>query len=112
MVKNRLQELREKYKMTQDEIGEILGVSRGQIYRYEALENAIPVDKAIVICNYFNVSLGYFFYRDEINCIDNAYTFSTEALETIKTAKRLFQEEIAILEEQEQIIINKTKRCK
>ncbi len=55
----RLIELRKSYELNQHELGEALGLSRGQIQRYENGESSPKDDALIAMAEYFNTSADY-----------------------------------------------------
>lgn len=56
----RLKDLREDRDMTQSELAALLQTTQPQIYRYEAGQRDLPLDKLVMLCRYFNVSADYF----------------------------------------------------
>ena len=56
---NRLKELREDRDLTQQHIGELLGVSKMAVSRYERGEASIPNDLIVQLCAFFDVSADY-----------------------------------------------------
>lgn len=56
---NRLKELRKKQKNTQQDIADILKMSRRGYQRIENGECQIKPDKAQILADYFGVSVGY-----------------------------------------------------
>lgn len=61
----RLKRLRQRHKMTQHDLAEILGVKPSTIANYESNRNEPAFDKLIVISTYFNVSIDYLLGRTE-----------------------------------------------
>lgn len=55
----RLKDLREDKDMLQKEISFLLKTTQQQYSKYELGERLIPIDKLIVLANYYNVSLDY-----------------------------------------------------
>ena len=53
-------DLREDRDMTQTELAALLQTTQPQIYRYEAGQRDLPLDKLVMLCRYFNVSADYF----------------------------------------------------
>lgn len=60
MVGEILAELRKDKNLTQDELGDILGVARGTISSYERGLSEPDDSMKIKIAKYFNVSVDYF----------------------------------------------------
>lgn len=56
----RLKDLREDRDMTQTELAALLQTTQPQVYRYEAGQRDLPLDKLVMLCRYFNVSADYF----------------------------------------------------
>lgn len=56
----RLKDLREDKDMTQTELAALLQTTQPQVYRYEAGQRDLPLDKLVMLCRYFNVSADYF----------------------------------------------------
>ena len=55
----RIKDLREDSDKKQTEVAEIIEVSEAQYRRYEQGKNTLPFDKAVLLSNYYNVSLDY-----------------------------------------------------
>ena len=60
----RLKEIRISKKISQKELGNILGVSFQQIQKYESGENKLSIGKYLQICKYFGVNLLAFSYEE------------------------------------------------
>lgn len=56
---NKLKELRQEKNLTQSELGKIFGVSKMTVLRWENGENQIKPEKAKMLADYFDVSVGY-----------------------------------------------------
>ena len=56
---NRLKELRKSKKITQRELADVLGVTKGTILKWEQEKNQIKSEKAQQLADYFGVSVGY-----------------------------------------------------
>lgn len=61
----RLIVLRQSQKMSQDRLGELLGVSSQQIYKYETGENRMSPERIHACATIFKVPVGYFYGEDE-----------------------------------------------
>ena len=61
---NRLKELRNDKKLTQQDIADYLKVGRDTISKWEIGTNSIPEKKIVKIADYFNVSIDYLLGRD------------------------------------------------
>lgn len=58
-MKNRLKELREKSKLTQRKVAEMLDVDAKTLYKYENSIVPIPSNKLIELSRIFDVSIDY-----------------------------------------------------
>lgn len=56
---NRLKQLRQKHKLTQSELANILGLKPTAISNYESKRNEPSFDKLIALSKYFDVSCDY-----------------------------------------------------
>ena len=68
----RLKDLKEDADLTQEEISEIIEVSTNHYGKYERGETDIPFSKAIILADYYKVSLDYIAGRtnDKTFCSD------------------------------------------
>lgn len=55
----RLRDLKEDCDLTQKQVADIIGVSINHYGKYERGETDIPFEKAIILANYYNISLDY-----------------------------------------------------
>lgn len=55
----RLRELREKRRMSRKTLGELCGLSKNTIARYERGDRVPTIEAAAQIAEFFDVSLGY-----------------------------------------------------
>jgi transcriptional regulator with XRE-family HTH domain len=60
---DRLKELREDYKITQEELGKLLNVSKQAISQYERGENEPSFESLVKLADKFDVSLDYLLGR-------------------------------------------------
>lgn len=60
---NRLKEIRVQNKITQEELGRLLGVQKAAICKYETGRVAIPGEMLVRLCDYFKVSSDYLLGR-------------------------------------------------
>ncbi len=65
MYFKRLKELREDRDKTQNEIAKILNMKREQYSRYERGAVEIPLSYAIILADYYDVSLDYLVGRTD-----------------------------------------------
>ena len=63
IIESNIYEIRAEQKLTQEELGELLGVSVRMIQSYEAGQTTLPLDKAMYLCEKWNYSLDQI-YRD------------------------------------------------
>lgn len=61
----RLKNLREKRKVKQLELANLLGISAAQYSRLENQLSILSIDQAIILADYFDVSLDYLVGRTE-----------------------------------------------
>jgi transcriptional regulator with XRE-family HTH domain len=61
----RLKELRMERELYQSDIAKLLSVSLRQVQRYEKDETDIPLSSAIVLADFFNVSIDYLTGRSD-----------------------------------------------
>lgn len=109
---NRLRELRKKKKLTQQQLGEIIGVTKRTIIAWEKEEREIKKDKANQLAGFFNVGLGYL-----LGYTDNPTIYDDEVLQIIDGEKRSFSKKrnyeedlkkfISFLREIEVVLSNK-----
>lgn len=59
LFSHRLKHLRQKYKLTQKELADILGMKSTAICNYESKRNEPSFDKLIALAEYFDVSCDY-----------------------------------------------------
>jgi transcriptional regulator with XRE-family HTH domain len=60
-IGQKLRTIRISAKMSQEQVGELLGVSLQQIQKYEICANRISASKLYEFAKIFNVSINYFF---------------------------------------------------
>lgn len=66
MIGDRIKELREDFNMKQEDLAEILQVSKSTISCYEKNTVLPPLDKLVKIADTFNVSLDYLACRTKL----------------------------------------------
>ena len=110
---NRLKELRKIKKMTQQELANIIGVTKLTILRWEKGDRQIKSDKAQQLAEYFNVSVGYLLgYEDnnsfvssvvnEVDLLDpddNTNNLNSDLKNKINLVKNIISEEQSDREE-------------
>ncbi|MDE5885437.1 MAG: helix-turn-helix transcriptional regulator [Oscillospiraceae bacterium] len=55
----RLKDLKEDADLTQKQVAELIGVSTNHYGKYERGETDIPLEKAVILAEYYHVSLDY-----------------------------------------------------
>lgn len=61
---NRVKELRRAYGMTQEELGQALGVQKAAVCKYETGRVSLPPEMLLKMCDIFNVSADHILCRD------------------------------------------------
>lgn len=92
-ISNRLKECRWDKKMSQEELAELMNVSRSKISSWESGRRDMCITDAIIFVNTLNVSMDNIFNPKEL---------STEEL--CKIAKRYFESENISIEEKKDTI--------
>ncbi len=64
-LQTKLQNLRDEFEITQNDIANILKVSRSSYNNYEHQYDIIPLKRLNMLCNYYNVSIDYIFSFNE-----------------------------------------------
>ncbi len=91
-ISDRLKDLRMKNKLSQNDLALSLGIKRHTISAYETGSIKPPIDKLILISNYYNVSLDYLCgitNNPIINSskIDDSLGFDVESIAKIQQLK-------------------------
>ena len=55
----RLRDLREDHDKSQAEIAQIIGTSQSYYAQYENNKRSLPLERAIMLAKYYNISLDY-----------------------------------------------------
>ena len=84
----RLKELRKSHKLTQQQLADIIGVTKRTIIAWEKGERDIKKEKAEQLAKYFNVSVGYI-----LGYIDNPKYYNDEVIEIVGGEKRSFSKQ-------------------
>lgn len=91
--------LRQSNGLTQDQMGEILGVKRVAVSQWENTKEIIPLDKLNIYSNYFMVSLDYIVGLDdnkkEVTKIKLNKNIIGKNLRRLKKELNLTQEDLA-----------------
>jgi transcriptional regulator with XRE-family HTH domain len=74
----KLKDIREEKNITQEEISNVLNISRGVYSVYETENQIIPIKHLDVLSNYFNVSIDYLFQFTNIKNYDNSNSINLE----------------------------------
>ena len=61
----RVRELRNKKNLSQTDIAKLIGVTKTQISDLENAKTSTTIEKAVVLADYFNVSLDYLVGRSD-----------------------------------------------
>lgn len=85
----RLKELRKQHQMTQQELGNLINVTKVSICCYEKGTRTPTLETLLEIANVFHVDVNYFFGHDEYVIADNENSYGI----------RMAKEEIEIIEE-------------
>lgn len=59
LIENNLKEFRENLEMTQEELGYVLGITKGTVANWENGNDSIPLRQIIKLCNIYNTSIDY-----------------------------------------------------
>lgn len=85
----RLRDLKEDCDLTQKQVAEIVGVSINHYGKYERGETDIPFEKAIILADYYDVSLDYLADRTSHKHGSGNPELSAEELHLIEQYRRL-----------------------
>jgi transcriptional regulator with XRE-family HTH domain len=64
-MKTRLKELRIAKGLKQEDVAKVLGIGRTAYGAYEIEDNAPPLNKLLVLAEYYNVSIDYILYNEK-----------------------------------------------
>lgn len=70
-INEKIQNLRMQLGLTQKEFGEIIGVSKNTISRWEQPNSSVPYSKQVKICKAFNVKTSVIFDDEVIENFEN-----------------------------------------
>lgn len=59
LYNEKIREIRQKNKTTQESAAQVLGITQQQYFKYEKGINEMPIRYITVLCKYFNVSADY-----------------------------------------------------
>ncbi len=63
LIGRNLRKLRTRYGMSQEQLSVILGVTHQQVQKYESGKNRLPLEKLLLIKEYFGVSYDLLFEK-------------------------------------------------
>lgn len=76
---NIIKELRNKKGLTQDELGEVLGIKKSAVQKYESgLVTNLKLDTLQTLCNFFNVPVWIFIHSERIKNLDEVLEFYSD----------------------------------
>lgn len=91
MLSDNLRLLRKSFKLTQQEVADILGVDRSTYTFYEAGKSTPSKENIVKLCDIFNVTIGYLFGVEK-NCpelkVANRSDFIDEKTEGLNEISR------------------------
>lgn len=97
---NTLQALRTESGLSQQQLADILKVSKSRISMYEQGRREPDLEMLIIIADYFDVSLDYLLGRTSGSVSDQAVTESSKELKALlREAKELDANNIKLLQE-------------
>ena len=113
----KLKELRTIELLTQQDIANILGISRSTYKDYELQNKIIPIKYLNIICNYFNVSIDYLLCLSNIKKYNNSMQNinlekQAENLYNIRKEKKLTQQKLADLVNTSHSVISDYEKSK
>lgn len=113
---NRLKELRKEKKLTREELAKKIGVHYRTLQNWENGANTINQDKAQVLADYFDVSVGYLhgygYKKRETKSVERLESVYVEFLENINTISDIDLEDLKAFSNRmyEMAIAEKTRR--
>lgn len=60
ILKQRIKEIRKKYKLSQEKAANIIGDKQSTYWNYESGNSIIPISKLFLLAKYYGVSIDYF----------------------------------------------------
>ena len=67
----KVRDIREDFDLSQQQVADILGITRQQYQLYESGKREMPVHHFITLAEYYNVTIDYLAGRDNRNLYDN-----------------------------------------
>ncbi len=86
-MKNKLLDMREYFNVNQETIGEIVGVTKTSISKWETGKETIPLKHLNTLSNYYNVSIDYLVGLSKIKNYENYIKINE--LNKIEIGKRI-----------------------
>ena len=99
----RLQDIRENMELSQKEVADILKVSQPTYSRWEKEVEIIPLNKLILLANYYGISLDYICNLSNIKKESKAYNYKVDKkisgnnIVTFRKEKKSYTERISII---------------
>ncbi len=110
IYKEKLKQLKEEYGLKQEELAEILNLTRGGYSHYENEQELMPIKHLITLADYFQISLDYLFSFSEKKKFSYNKTNEKIAgtrLKTWRKENKITQEKLAkILNTNRSVIAN------
>ena len=85
---NRIKELREERRITQQELADKLNTTKKNVYRWENEVTEISSSSLIKLANFFEVSIDYIVYRENDSGLVNIETGLTQIENSLLTLFR------------------------
>jgi len=86
----RLKDLRKNHNLTQEDVANILGVTRTTYSMYERGERQMDYDTLLKLADYYKVSLDYLFGRSEMPI--HAENYSNDEIEFVLKSLNIYRE--------------------
>ena len=83
-IGTKIKELRKSRHLTQDDIAEVLGITRGQISNLEHNRRSLSLEQLKKLCDYFKVDMEYF----------GVSPTAEETVSLLERAKLLFESDL------------------
>ena len=80
----RIKELRKSRHLKQDDLAEVLGITRGQISNLEHNRRSLSLEQLQKLCNYFKIDIEYF----------GVSPTAEETISLLERAKLLFESDL------------------
>ncbi|MBQ5331069.1 MAG: helix-turn-helix transcriptional regulator [Oscillospiraceae bacterium] len=85
----RLRDLKEDHDLTQKQVADLIGVSMNHYGKYERGENDLPLEKAVILADFYDVSLDYIAGRSIHRHGNAAPEFTADEIELIDRFRSL-----------------------